>query len=82
MHNRLKTLLKKNYYEPNFEETERFINNFHQYKIKKEKEKKTNFLAVLLLTIIAVCGLSIILKENNNKLDIQTSSGEVQKWKK
>lgn len=79
MHNRLKTLLKKNYYEPNFEETERFINNFHQYKIKKEKEKKTNFLAVLLLTIIAVCGLSIILKENNNKLDIQTSSGEVQK---
>lgn len=79
MRNRLKTLLKKNYYEPNFEETERFINNFHQYKIKKEKEKKTNFLAVLLLTIIAVCGLSIILKENNNKLDIQTSSGEVQK---
>lgn len=79
MDNQLKTLLKKNYYEPNSKETEVFINNFHKYRIQKQKERKTNFLAILLLCIVTVCGFSIVLKETSNKLDIQTSSGEIQK---
>lgn len=78
MDDKLKTLLKINYYQPTSEQTEKFINNFHQYRIKKQQERKTNFLALLLLAIVTVCGFSIVLKETNNKLDIQTSSG-VQK---
>lgn len=79
MDDRLKTLLKKNYYQSDSKQTENFIKNFHQYRIKKQAERKTNFLAILLLAIVAVCGFSIILKETNNKLDIQTSSGEIKK---
>lgn len=78
MDKKLSALLKKNYYEPTPKETEVFIENFNQYRIKKQKERKTNFLALLLLAIVTVCGFSIVLKETNNKLDIQTSSG-VQK---
>ena len=79
MDNKLSALLKKNYYEPNPKETEVFINNFYKYRIQKQKERKTNFLAILLLCIVTVCGFSIVLKETSNKLDIQTSSGEIQK---
>jgi ABC-type uncharacterized transport system permease subunit len=79
MDDNLKTLLKKNYYQPDPKQTENFIKDFHQYRIKKQSERKTNFLAILLLAIVTVCGFSIILKETNNKLDIQTSSGEIRK---
>ena len=82
MGDKLKILLKKNYYQPTSEQTENFIKNFHQYRNKKEVERKTNFLAILLLGIIAACGFSVVSKEINNKLDIQTSSGEMKKWKK
>lgn len=75
----LKTLLNKNYRQPTLQQTEDFIKNFHDYRNKKEAERKTNFLAILLLAIVTVCGFSIILKETNNKLDIQTSSGEIKK---
>ena len=82
MDDRLKTLLNKNYYQPDPKQTEQFIKNFYDYRIKKQSERKTNLLAILLLVVVAVCGFSIVLKETNNKLDIQTSSGEIKKWKK
>ena len=78
--NQMRNLLLDNYEKslPSKRDTEDFISNFHQYRINKQKERKTNFLALLLLAIVTVCGFSIVLKETNNKLDIQTSSG-VQK---
>lgn len=79
MDNKLRAILKKNYYEPTPKDTEVFIENFNQYRIKKQKERKTNFLALLLLALAAVCGLSIVLKETNNNLDIKTSAGEINK---
>lgn len=79
MDDNLKILLKKNYYQPTSKQTEEFIKNFHQYRNKKQAKRKTNFLAILLLGIIAACGFSVVLKEINNKLDIQTSSGEMKK---
>jgi hypothetical protein len=79
MDDNLRILLKKNYYQPTSEQTENFIKDFHQYRSKKQAERKTNFLAILVLAIVTVCGFSIILKETSNKLDIQTSSGEIRK---
>jgi hypothetical protein len=81
MDNQLRNLLLNNYERsfPSKKDTEDFISNFHQYRKKKQAERKTNFLAILLLAIVTVCGFSIILKETNNKLDIQTSSGEFKK---
>ena len=79
MDDKLKNLLKKNYYQPTSEQTENFIKDFHDYRSKKQAERKTNFLAILVLAIVTVCGFSIILKETSNKLDIQTSSGEIRK---
>jgi len=83
MDNQLRNLLLNNYERsfPSKKDTEDFISNFHQYRKKKQAERKTNFLAILilLLAIATVCGFSIVLKETNNKLDIQTSSGQVQK---
>ena len=80
MDNQLRNVLLSNYEKslPSKRDTEDFISNFHQYRTKKRKQRKTNFLALLLLAIVTVCGFSIVLKETNNKLDIQTSSG-VQK---
>ena len=76
----MRNLLLSNYERslPSKRDTEDFISNFNQYRINKQKQRKTNFLALLLLAIVTVCGFSIVLKETNNKLDIQTSSG-VQK---
>lgn len=79
MDNKLRAILKKNYYEPTSKETEVFIQNFNQYRVKKQQERKINFLALLLLALAAVCGLSIVLKETNNNLDIKTSAGEINK---
>jgi len=81
MDNQLRNLLLNNYKRsfPSKKDTEDFISNFHQYRKKKQAERKTNFLAILLLAIATVCGFSIILKETNNKLDIQTSSREFKK---
>jgi hypothetical protein len=80
MDNQLRNVLLSNYEKslPSKRDTEDFISNFNQYRINKQKQRKTNFLALLLLAIVTVCGFSIVLKETNNKLDIQTSSG-VQK---
>ena len=79
MDNRLKTLLKENYYIPTSEQTEKFIHNFHQYRAKKKAEEKTYYsLALVLLLIVTLLG-SIAVKETINKLDIQTAAGEVQK---
>jgi len=79
MDNRLKTLLKENYYAPTSEQTEKFIHNFHQYRAKKKAEEKTYYsLGLVILLIVTLLG-SIAIKETTNKLDIQTSAGEVKK---
>jgi len=79
MDNRLKTLLKENYYIPTSEQTEKFIHNFHQYRAKKKAEEKTYYsLALVLLLIVTLLG-SIAIKETTNRLDIETAAGEVQK---
>ena len=79
MDNRLKTLLKENYYIPTSEQTEKFIHNFHQYRAKKKAEEKTYYsLALVFLLIVTLLG-SIAIKETTNKLDIQTAAGEVKK---
>ena len=77
MDNQLRNILLSNYERslPSKRDTEDFISNFNQYRINKQKQRKTNFLALLLLTIVTVCGFSIVLKETNNKLDIQTAAG-------
>ena len=77
MDNQLRNVLLSNYEKslPSKRDTEDFISNFNQYRINKQKQRKTNFLALLLLAIVTVCGFSIVLKETNNKLDIQTSAG-------
>jgi len=79
MDNRLKTLLKENYYIPTSEQTEKFIHNFHQYRAKKKAEEKTYYsLGLVILLIVTLLG-SIAIKETTNKLDIQTAAGEVKK---
>jgi len=79
MDNRLKTLLKETYYIPTSEQTEKFINNFHQYRVKKKAEEKTYYsLGLVILLIVTLLG-SIAIKETTNKLDIQTAAGEVKK---
>ena len=79
MDNRLKTLLKENYYAPTSEQTEKFIHNFHQYRAKKKAEEKTYYsLGLVILLIVTLLG-SIAIKETTNKLDIQTAAGEVKK---
>ena len=77
MDNQLRNVLLSNYEKslPSKRDTEDFISNFNQYRINKQKQRKTNFLALLLLAIVTICGFSIVLKETNNKLDIQTSAG-------
>ena len=75
MDNKLKTLLKENYYIPTSEQTEKFIHNFHQYRAKKKSQEKTYYsLALLFLLIVTLLG-SIAIKETKNKLDIQTAAG-------
>jgi len=77
MDNKLRNLLLNNYEKslPSKRDTEDFIINFHQYRIKKKAQEKTYYsLALLAILILTALG-SIALKETNNKLDIQTASG-------
>jgi len=83
MDNQLRNLLLSNYERslPSKRDTEDFISNFHQYRVKKKAQEKTHYgLALLAILILTALG-SIVLKETNNKLDIQTASGETRKWK-
>ena len=79
MDNKLKTLLKENYYIPTSEQTEKFIHNFHQYRAKKKAEEKTYYSLALVFLLIGTLLGSIAIKETTNKLDIQTAAGELQK---
>ena len=81
MDNQLRNLLLDNYEKslPSKRDTEDFISNFHQYRVKKKAQEKTHYgLALLAILILTALG-SIVLKETNNKLDIQTASGETRK---
>jgi hypothetical protein len=81
MHNQLRNVLLSNYERslPSKRDTEDFISNFNQYRIKKKAQEKTHYgLALLAILILTALG-SIALKETTNKLDIQTASGQVQK---
>ena len=77
MDNQLRNLLLSNYERslPCKRDTEDFINNFNQYRIKKKAQEKTHYsIALIVLLIITALG-SIAIKETTNKLDIQTASG-------
>jgi len=80
MDNRLRNLLLNNYEKslPSKRDTEDFISNFHQYRVKKKSERKTHFFLVAVVLLLLASLGAVALKETNNKLDIQTSSG-VQK---
>jgi hypothetical protein len=81
MDNQLRNLLLSNYERslPSKRDTEDFINNFNQYRIKKKAQEKTHYsIALIVLLIITALG-SIAIKETNNKLDIQTAAGQVEK---
>ena len=77
MDNQLRNLLLSNYERslPSKRDTEDFISNFNQYRIKKKAQEKTHygllFACVLVLTMIG----SIVVKQTKNNLDIQTSAG-------
>ena len=80
MDNRLRNLLLNNYEKslPSKRDTEDFISNFHQYRNKKKTQEKTHFFLVAVILLLLASLGAVALKETNNKLDIQTSSG-VQK---
>ena len=77
MDNQLRNILLSNYEKslPSKRDTEDFISNFNQYRIKKKAQEKTHygllFDCVLVLTMIG----SIVAKQTKNNLDIQTASG-------
>ena len=81
MDNQLKNLLLHSYEKslPSKRDTEDFVINFHQYRIKKSNQRKTHYsIALIVLLIVTALG-SIALKETTNKLDIQTAAGQVEK---
>ena len=80
MDNQLRNLLLNNYEKslPSKRDTEAFISNFHQYRSKKKTQEKTHFFLVAVVLLLLASLGAVALKETNNKLDIQTSSG-VQK---
>jgi hypothetical protein len=80
MDNQLRNLLLNNYEKslPSKRDTEAFISNFHQYRSKKKAQEKTHFFLVAIVLLLLASLGAVALKETNNKLDIQTSSG-VQK---
>lgn len=81
MDNQLRNLLLSNYERslPSKRDTEDFINNFNQYRIKKKAQEKTHYgLAFVCLLILTMIG-SIVAKQTKNNLDIQTAAGQVQK---
>ena len=77
MDNQLRNLLLDNYKKslPSKRDTEDFISNFRQYRIKKKAQEKTHyglvFACILVLTMIG----SIVAKQTKNNLDIQTAAG-------
>jgi hypothetical protein len=77
MDNHMRNLLLSNYEKslPSKRDTEDFIINFHQYRVKKKAQEKTHyglvFACFLILTMIG----SIVMKQNKNNLDIQTAAG-------
>jgi hypothetical protein len=81
MDNQLRNILLNNYENslPSKRDTEDFISNFHQYRIKKKAQEKTHYsIALIILLIVTALG-SIAIKETTNKLDIQTAAGQIQK---
>ena len=81
MDNQLRHLLLHSYEKslPSKSDTEDFVTNFHQYRIKKVTQRKTHYsIALIVLLIVTALG-SIAIKETTNKLDIQTAAGQVQK---
>jgi hypothetical protein len=77
MDNQLRNLLLSNYERslPSKRDTEDFINNFNQYRIKKKAQEKTHYgLAFACFLILTMIG-SIVMKQNKNNLDIQTAAG-------
>ena len=77
MDNQLRNLLLSNYERslPSKRDTEDFISNFNQYRIKKKAQEKTHYgLAFACLLILTMIG-SIVAKQTKNNLDIQTASG-------
>jgi len=82
MDNQLRNLLLDNYEKslPSKRDTEDFISNFRQYRTKKKAQEKTHYSIALIVLLIATALGSIAIKETTNKLDIQTASGQVQKW--
>ena len=81
MDNQLRNLLLNNYEKglPSKRDTEAFISNFHQYRANKKSERKTHFFLVAIVLLLLTSLGAVTLKETNNKLDIQTSSGQVEK---
>jgi hypothetical protein len=81
MDNQLRNLLLSNYERslPSKKDTEDFINNFQQYRIKKATQRKTHYSIALIVLLIVTALSSIAIKETTNKLDIQTAAGQVQK---
>ena len=77
MDNQLRNILLSNYEKslPSKRDTEDFISNFNQYRIKKKAQEKTHYgLAFACLLILTMIG-SIVAKQTKNNLDIQTASG-------
>ena len=73
----MRNLLLSNYERslPSKRDTEDFISNFNQYRIKKKAQEKTHYgLAFACLLILTMIG-SIVAKQTKNNLDIQTASG-------
>ena len=73
----MRNLLLTNYERslPSKRDTEDFISNFNQYRIKKKAQEKTHYgLAFACLLILTMIG-SIVVKQTKNNLDIQTASG-------
>jgi len=81
MDNHMRNLLLSNYEKslPSKRDTEAFISNFHQYRAQKKAQEKTHFFLVAIVLLLLTSLGAVALKETNNKLDIQTSSGQAEK---
>jgi hypothetical protein len=77
MDNQLRNLLLNNYEKslPSKRDTEEFITNFNQYRIKKKAQQKTHYALIFACVLILSMIGSIVVKQTKNNLDIQTSSG-------
>jgi len=77
MDNKLRNLLLDNYEKslPSKRDTEDFISNFNQYRIKKKAQEKTHYALIFACVLILSMIGSIVAKQTKNNLDIQTASG-------